>query len=147
QIKTSPYQTSWNTAAVANGSHTLTATATDTSGNTASTSISVTVLNVVNTPTISITSPANNSNWGGTITLAATASSGIGIANVQFTVDSVNVGSPITTAPYQIAWDSTSVADGSHTIVATATDTSGISSSSSVTVNIFNRGTFSSVIN
>jgi hypothetical protein len=147
QVKASPYQITWNSAGVANGPHTISATATDTSGNTSSTSVTVTVQNVMVAPTVTITSPANNSNWAGTISLAATASSGVGIANVQFAVDGANVGSTLTAAPYQVAWDSTTVADGSHTILATATDTSGATASSSITLNIFNRGTFGPVIN
>jgi hypothetical protein len=147
QVKAIPYQISWNSGTVANGPHTITATATDTSGNTSLASITVNVQNVVNTTTVTITSPANNSSWAGSITLAATASSGVGIANVQFAVDGVNVGGPVTTAPYQVVWNTASVSDGSHTILATSTDTGGGTATNTVTVNVLNRGTFGPVIN
>jgi hypothetical protein len=40
-------------------------------------------------------------------------------------VDGVNLGSAVTTSPYQTSWDTTAVANGSHSIAATATDTTG----------------------
>ncbi len=58
------------------------------------------------------------------MTLTANASDNIAVANVQFNVD----GTPITTvssSPYTTVWSSTAVADGSHTLTATAKDTSG----------------------
>src|SRR5262249_57095275 len=57
----SPYGVSWNTTAVTNGAHSLTAVARDAAGNTASaTAISVTVSNTDTTPpTVTVTSPAN----------------------------------------------------------------------------------------
>jgi hypothetical protein len=134
---------------VANGPHTITAIATDTSGNTASASLSVTVSQTGDTtpPTVSITAPANSSSRAGTVTLAANASDDVAVASVQFAVDGVNVGSAITASPYQFSWDSTAVADGTHTITATATDTSGNTAASSVSVTIVNGGVFGSVIN
>ena len=47
---TSPYSISWNTAAIANGNHTLTAVARDAAGNTATASRSVTVSNAQPVP-------------------------------------------------------------------------------------------------
>lgn len=49
-ISAAPYSYSWNTTAVANGVHTLTAVATDAEGLTATASVTVTVNNVVATP-------------------------------------------------------------------------------------------------
>jgi hypothetical protein len=39
--------------------------------------------------------------------------------------DGTAVGSPVTSSPYAIQWDSTTVTNGSHTVTAKATDTSG----------------------
>src|SRR6202041_881299 len=68
----SPYNFSWSTTSVANGSHTLTAVAKDASGNTAtSTGVKVTVNNpVASTLTVSITSPANSATVTGTTSVA-----------------------------------------------------------------------------
>ena len=55
---------------------------------------------------------------------------------MQFKVDGTNIGTAITSSPYTIAWSSTGVSDGSHTLYAVADDTSGnyATSSESVTV-------------
>lgn len=45
-------------------------------------------------PTVSITSPSNSSTVSGTITITATASDNVGVANVQFYLDGVPLGSP-----------------------------------------------------
>lgn len=148
-ITTAPYSEPWDTTTATTGTHTITAIATDTSGNTASANIKVTVNQNIDTtlPTVAITAPANNGNYAGTLTLSANASDNVAVASVQFFVDSTSVGSPTTTAPYQVTWDSSKVADGTHTITAKATDTSGNTATSSVTVRIVNGGLFSSVIN
>ena len=62
------YSQSWNTAAVGNGGHTITAITSDTSGNTASASISVTVSNVVAPPVIAAVSASGITGASATIT-------------------------------------------------------------------------------
>src|SRR2546422_886689 len=76
-------------------------------------------------PTISITAPANGATVSGTSTVSATASDNVAVASVQFTLDGANLGSALTASPYQMSWDSSTVANGSHLISAVATDTSG----------------------
>src|SRR5580704_3693286 len=106
----SPYNFSWSTTSVANGSHTLTAVATDASGNTAtSTGVKVTVNNPV----------------ASTITVAATASDSVTISSVQLQVDGASVGAADTSSPYNFSWSTTSVANGSHTLTAVDKDSSG----------------------
>jgi hypothetical protein len=58
----------------------------------------------------------------------------VAVTAVQFKVDGVNVGASGTTSPNSITWDSTSVADGSHTVAAVAHDAAGNYATSSVTV-------------
>ncbi|HEY7310523.1 MAG TPA: Ig-like domain-containing protein [Gemmataceae bacterium] len=149
QLTSAPYSETWDTTKATNGSHTITAIATDTSGITASTSINVTVNQNADTtlPTVTLTAPANNAMLAGTITLSANATDNVAVANVQFAVDGVNVGAPITTGPYQFNWDSSKLSDGKHTITATATDTSGNTATSSVTIQTVNGGLFGPVIN
>jgi hypothetical protein len=149
-ITTAPYARTWDTTTVATGGHTITAIATDTSGNTASANVSVTVTTSSGdktAPTVTITAPINNSTWAGTITLAANASDNVAVASVQFAVDGVNVGSAISSAPYQYNWNSAGLADATHTITATATDTSGNKGTNSVTLVLANQGQFGPVIN
>jgi peptidoglycan/xylan/chitin deacetylase (PgdA/CDA1 family) len=89
---------------------------------------------------VAVTAPTNGSSVNGTsVPLSATASSNSGVAGVQFKVDGLNVGSEVTTAPYQTTWNSTTVANGNHTITATARDTDGsILNSSNVQVTVNN---------
>jgi len=91
---TTAYSASLNTTTLANGKHTLTAVATDTSNNKAtSAAVSITVNNTNSTtPNVSITAPASGATVSGTITVTASASDSVGIANVQFQVDSSTLG-------------------------------------------------------
>jgi len=92
-------------------------------------------------PTVSLTSPTAGS-VSGSVAVAATAGDTDGtVTEVEFFVDSSTTalatdsdGSNGWTA----SWDSTSVADGSHTIKATATDDDGATASATVTVTVDN---------
>src|SRR5207245_5128603 len=56
---------------------------------------------------------------------------------VKFLADGAPIGAELTSAPYSVAWDTTSVADGSHTLTAVARDAAGNTTTSaavSVTV-------------
>lgn len=142
-VTQSPYQISWDTAAASNGSHTLTAVATNNAGDrTTSTPVTVTVSNTSAPPppTVAITSPADGATVAGTVTVSATASdSGGGITQVQFQLDSSNLGKPVTQSPYQTQWDATAASNGNHTLTAIATNNAGESTASSpVTVTVAN---------
>lgn len=90
-------------------------------------------------PSVSLTVPSANSTVGGSsVTLTATASDNVAIANVQFKVDGANIGSAITSSPYTTSWNSTVVTDGSHTLYAVAKDTSGNYATSSISVTVRN---------
>jgi hypothetical protein len=81
-------------------------------------------------PSISITSPVSGSTASGSITISANASSSLGIASVQFTLDGANLGAPINSVPYSLSWNTIGVANGTHTLAAIATDTSGATATS-----------------
>lgn len=88
-------------------------------------------------PTISITSPQNNSVVNGnSVNLAAIATSIQSISKVQYLLDGTVIGTT-TTTPYSINWNSLSVANGSHQLTAIATDASNQTSvtSENITVN------------
>lgn len=86
----------------------------------------------------SITSPGSGANVSGTITVTANASGSLAIASVQFQVDGASLGAPDTTAPYAVSLNTTTLANGSHTLTAIATDASNnkvTSPAVSITVN------------
>src|SRR5436190_5267048 len=62
--------------------------------------------------------PANATVSGTSVTISATPSATV--LGVQFKVDGANIGSEDASAPYSIAWDSTAIANGTHTLTAVA---------------------------
>lgn len=92
-------------------------------------------------PVVAMTAPANNAVISGSsVTLSATASDDVSVAGVKFLLDdSILIGSEDTSSPYSISWDSTSVADGIHTLKAVARDGSNnVTDSSFITINVDN---------
>jgi hypothetical protein len=87
-----------------------------------------------------ITAPASGATVSGKISCSATVQrGGIGVAGVQFRVDGADIGSEIQTPPYSIKWDTTTVANGSHTLSVVARDPKqGILTSEFETVNVKN---------
>jgi hypothetical protein len=121
-----PYNFSWDTTAVTNGSHTLTAQATDTSGNTSSTQISVTVNNSApdtTPPTCSITSPTGGK-VGSSLTVTATASDNVGVTKVELWVDG-KLSQTLTTPPWTFTLNTRRWAPGNHTLQCRAYDAAG----------------------
>ena len=141
-----PYSISWNTTTIANGSHTLTAVARDAAGNIkTSAAVTVTVANSsggdTTPPTVSMTAPADASTVTGTVTVSANASDNVGVAGVQFQLDGANLGAEDTASPYSSSWDSTTAANGTHTLTAIARDAAGNTKTSTpVTVTVSNGG-------
>jgi hypothetical protein len=139
----SPYSLSWNTASVSNGAHALSATARDAAGNTTtSIGITVTVSNAVTdtqAPAVSLTAPTNSSTVSGTVTVSANATDNVGVSGVQFKLDGANLGAEDTASPYSLAWSTTAVSNGTHTLTATARDAVGnTTTSTGVTVTVSN---------
>jgi len=136
-----PYTASVDTTMLVNGLHTLTALATDTSGNTATSSVTVDVENVAlgdtTPPVVSITSPVGGSTVSGVVTVSASASDNVAVGSVGFAVDGTTVATDLG-APYTASVDTTMLVNGLHTLTALATDTSGNTATSSVTINTVN---------
>src|SRR5262249_43394047 len=76
-------------------------------------------------PTVSLTSPAGGAAVGGTVSVSANASDDVGVVGVQFLIDGAPLGAEDTAAPYSVSWDTTTVANGSHTLSARARDAAG----------------------
>ncbi|MBI2428639.1 MAG: T9SS type A sorting domain-containing protein [Ignavibacteriales bacterium] len=141
EVTVAPYTVSLNVVTLTAGTHTISAVARDAAGNTKTATVSVTVILSIpdiTAPTVSLTSPTNNSTVSGTTTLSATATDNVGVAGVQFTVDGVNFGSEDVSAPYSLSWNSALAANGSHSIGAIARDAGGNKTTSSVTVTVSN---------
>ncbi len=142
-----PYSLAFNSTTVTNGTHSLTAKAYDAASNVGtSTAVSFTVSNTTadtTAPTVS----AASSGTSGTVTFTATASDNVGVSRVEFLVDSVLKGTS-TTAPYSLAFDSTTVANGTHSLTAKAYDAAnnvGTSTAVSFTVSNTTGTTFNEV--
>ncbi|MDR3489298.1 MAG: Ig-like domain-containing protein [Bradyrhizobium sp.] len=90
-------------------------------------------------PAVTLTAAANGSTISGSsVTLTANSSDNVAVVGVQFEIDGTYIGSTGTSSPYSVAWDSTSVADGSHTIYAVAHDAAGNYATSSINVTVHN---------
>ncbi len=76
-------------------------------------------------PSVSVRAPAAGVNVSGTITLAADASDRSGVREVRWYVDGSQVAADASGAPWQASWNSATVANGTHTIVARAVDPAG----------------------
>jgi hypothetical protein len=143
--RTAPYQFSWDSTQVADGSATLTAYAYDAANNTGiSSGVSVNVDNQVTTvdntpPTVSILTPvASNTVVSGNVSVDVEASDDTGVTKVVFYVNGQTAGTD-NTAPFEFNWDSTQVADGDAIMKARAYDAANNSSlSAGVTVTVDN---------
>jgi hypothetical protein len=82
-------------------------------------------------PTVSLTAPAAGVTVSGSsVAVTANASDDTGVVGVQFKIDGNNLNSEDVTSPYATTLDTTTVANGSHTITATARDIAGHSTTS-----------------
>src|SRR5437773_2090121 len=128
---------SWNTAAVSNGAHTLTARAYDAAGNaTTATGISVTVANAdttapavaITTPTVSPTYTASSS----TLALGGTASDAVGVTQVTWANNRGGSG----TATGTTSWTASGIVlqAGANLLTVTARDAAANIATRTVTV-------------
>jgi hypothetical protein len=86
-------------------------------------------------PTVSISAPTAGATVSGPVSVAANASDNVGVSGVQFKLDGANLGTEDVTSPYSVSWDTTAVANGSHTLTAVARDAAG-NSATSVAVSV-----------
>jgi peptidoglycan/xylan/chitin deacetylase (PgdA/CDA1 family) len=90
-------------------------------------------------PKVTLTSPASGSTVSGTTPIAASANDA-SITSVEFLVDGQSLETD-STSPFGVSWDSTSVADGTHTLAIRGLDGDGNQvGSDSVTVTVDNSG-------
>ncbi len=118
------------------GTYTATFTATSNQGQSASATRTITVSPTADTqpPTVSV----SESGSSGTLTFNASATDNVGVTRVEFYVDGTLAGTD-TAAPYTLAYDSTTLANGTHTLVAKAYDAAAnVGTSSPVSFSVAN---------
>jgi Bacterial Ig domain len=76
-------------------------------------------------PSVSIAAPNGGTTVTGTFSVSGTASDNVQVANVQVSVDGGPYRSATGTTSWSVSLNSSGYADGSHTLTAKATDTSG----------------------
>jgi hypothetical protein len=91
-------------------------------------------------PTVSLTAPAQGATVSGSaVTVSASASDNSGVAGVRFQLDGVNLNAEDTISPYSMNWNTTTAANGTHSLTAIARDTAGNTTTSpAVTITISN---------
>jgi hypothetical protein len=139
---TNGWSATWNSTTVGDGPHVVSATARDTGNQTGSDSNNVTVDNVPadSPPTVTVTAPAEGATVSGpNVSVTANASDNNGVTQVQFFVDGTSIGTDTNgTDGWSATFNSTTVADGTHTVSATATDTASQTGSDSNGITVSN---------
>jgi hypothetical protein len=134
--------TSWSTASIVVPvpAGATTGNVVITVGGVASNGVGFTVVADTTAPVVTITAPANGATASATITLTATATDPDSpVSFVQFQVDGANTGAQLTTAPYSISLDTTTLSNAAHTLTAVAQDPSGNKgTSAAVTITVSN---------
>ena len=134
-LSSSPYSATIDTLNLSDGNHTVKAKAYDAAGNSAeSTTVNIIVDNIDSVPpSVSLTSPTAAAQLKDSVNLTASATDNVAVAKVEFFYGTTKIGES-TTLPYSVNWDTTKVTDGSYSLTAKATDTSGNTTTSSVVV-------------
>ncbi|HWW03066.1 MAG TPA: Ig-like domain-containing protein [Candidatus Acidoferrum sp.] len=76
-------------------------------------------------PTVFMSAPINGAIVSGSTIVTAVAADNVGVAGVQFNLDGTNLGGVFTLLPYSGTLDTTAIANGLHTLAATAWDAAG----------------------
>ena len=140
-VSNAPYTLAWDTTTVPGGQHWLAAQAQDSNGRIGTSPvIFVTVNNTTtNPPSVQVTDPASNATVSAVITVSAAAAAELGVPSVQFYVDGVALGAPVTSPPFMTTWNTETATPGAHVLSATATDQFGlVGSSAPVSVTVDN---------
>jgi len=124
---TTSWTWNWSASSATNGSHTVTARATDSAGNASTATTTVTVANSTDgtAPTVSISAPQAGAVVSGMTTVSGTAGDNAGVASVRVAVDGGAWRPASGTTTWSWAWDTTTAANGSHTVAVQALDTAG----------------------
>ncbi|HYL65246.1 MAG TPA: Ig-like domain-containing protein, partial [Candidatus Methylomirabilis sp.] len=111
------------------GSFPFTVQVKDSSSQSASRNFSVNV--ATPSPSVAITSPVSGTTVSGTISVSGTASDSIAISSIQLSVDGSSYSNASGTSNWSFSLNTNSLSNGSHTLIAKATDAASVSASSS----------------
>ena len=91
-------------------------------------------------PTVTMTAPANGATLSGIAeTVSANASDNVGVAKVEFYLNTTTLLATVTASPYSFNWNTATVANGTYTLTARVYDNAGNSgTSNSVIVTVTN---------
>ncbi len=95
---------------------------------------------LTNRTSVKIKTPADGSNVAGNFLIAAAVESAVGIQKVDYMIDN-NVIGTTNKKTYSLTYDANNLELGSHRISVVVTDSTGLSSSDSVVVNVTNKTT------
>ncbi len=135
--------TRWDTTAVSNGTHTLTAVAYDAAGNKSTSSVTVNVSNVVadkTAPVVAFTTPVTGDSLGKVSTIKITATDNVAVTRVVTSVDGTVIrdASAVNDYGWGTRWDTTAVSNGTHTLTAVAYDAAGNTTTATSVVKVVN---------
>ncbi|QWV91833.1 fibronectin type III domain-containing protein [Geomonas oryzisoli] len=132
-----PYTFNWPTASLAPGQYTLTAKAYDAAGNVGSAEEVVFVAGDTAVPTVTIMAPGNNKQVSGTVAVTASATDNVGVTGFAL-YDNSSLIYAANQGTLNYNWNTANAGNGSHTLVAIASDAAGNAGSASVTVTVAN---------
>ena len=89
-------------------------------------------------PDVAFSAPAAGATVSGSVNVRATATDNVAVAGVQFKVDGATLGGEDTSTPYEATWNTTSLANGSHTLTAEARDAAANRRTAAITVTVSN---------
>ena len=128
-----------NTNAYQDGPHTIAARASDAAGNSAVATETVTFKNSDTTPpSVSIALPMPDTRVAGTVAMDGSASDNTGLAKIEVSVDGGTYSPAQGTSSWNYSLNTAAYPDGSHTVAARATDTSGNIASATETIVVQN---------
>lgn len=88
-------------------------------------------------PSVTITSPANGATVSGNVTVSTSTTDNTAVASVALSVDGM-YNQSVLSSPYQFMWDSTQVANGTHTLRVSARDPSNNTGEATISVTVNN---------
>lgn len=131
-----PFAFSWDSKTMANGTASLTAYAYDAAGNgKASTPVSVTVNNVVpdtQPPVVTLSGLKNGQKPKGTVTVKVNATDNVKVSSVNLAIDGV-IRSTVSGSSLSYSLTTRNLTIGTHTMTASAKDSSGNQASKTIT--------------
>jgi hypothetical protein len=92
-------------------------------------------------PAIAFATPTAGATVSATTTVSGTASDNVALANVTLQVDGGPFVAASGTSSWSYAWDTTTLPNGTHSLTARATDTSGNTKSTTISVTVNNGAT------